>query len=934
MEAKTAALSTESDSSFDRNAERRRLEEDASRERNWKRWGPYLSERQWATVREDYSANGQCWDYFPHDHARSRAYRWGEDGLLGICDRQCRLVFALALWNGRDPILKERLFGLTGPEGNHGEDVKELYYYLDATPTYSYTKSLYKYPQAAFPYGELVEENRRRGRDEREYELLDTGVFDRNCYFDVFCEYAKAAPDDLCIRITVANRGSEAATLHLLPTLWFRNTWCWGRTGEGHTAKPTVRLAGDGTLLAQHQQLPPMRLAFESSPNTGIPTLFTDNETNRARLFGAANTSQYVKDSFHRFVIEGDATVVNPAHEGTKAAVHYQFEVAAEREIVLRLRLFAEEGTPTERFGAAFDRVFADRIREANAFYESVLPTAMTPEERNVARQGYAAIVHSRQFFHYIVRDWLAGDPAQPAPPPPRHHGRNHDWGHLYNRDILSMPDKWEYPWYAAWDLAFHMIPMARVDPEFAKEQLLLLLREWYMHPNGQIPAYEFEFSDVNPPVHAWAAWRVYKLTGPRSKRDRVFLRRVFDKLVINFTWWVNRKDTEGKHVFGGGFLGLDNIGVFDRSQPLPTGGHLEQADGTAWMAFYAATMLSMAIELAQEDSVYEDVASKFFEHFVAITDAMNTLGGSGLWDEKDGFYYDQLHANGQHIPLRVRSMVGLLPLIAVEVLEEGSIAKLPGFSKRMQWFLRNRRDLSRNISYMASSEHGHKAHRLLAIPSRERLERVLRYLLDEREFLGPYGIRALSRVHLDEPFRFDVNGHEWRVDYVPGEGNTGLFGGNSNWRGPIWFPVNYLLVEALERYHHFYGDSLEVEFPTGSGRKMSLRDAARELANRLGNLFLPDPSGARPCHGNDSRYADDPHFRELLVFPEYYQGDDGRGLGARYQGWSILGVACLEKVARLSRASVARPSSCVASKTTPDTKHFLSVICSATFAT
>jgi hypothetical protein len=906
---KVAARNTETDASLDRSAERRRLEEDASREHNWKRWGPYLSERQWATVREDYSANGECWDYFPHDHARSRAYRWGEDGLLGICDRQCRLAFALALWNGRDAILKERLFGLTGPEGNHGEDVKELYYYLDATPTYSYTKSLYKYPQAAFPYSELVRENRRRGREEREYELLETGVFDRNRYFDVFCEYAKAAPDDLCIRITAANRGAEAATLQVLPTLWFRNTWCWGRMGEGHTGKPTIQLTKDDRLLAEHEELSRMQLAFETNSRAGAPALlFTDNETNRERLFGAANTSPYVKDAFHRFVVEGDAAAVNHARTGTKVALRYRLELPAESEVVLRLRLFSDGAAPAERFGAAFDRVFAERIAEANAFYDSVLPARMTPEERNVARQGYAALLHSKQFFHYVVRDWLEGDPAQPTPPPARRRGRNHDWGHLYNRDIISMPDKWEYPWYAAWDLAFHMIPMARVDPHFAKEQLLLLLREWYMHPNGQIPAYEFAFSDVNPPVHAWAAWRVYKLTGPAGKRDRIFLRRVFDKLVINFTWWVNRKDTEGKHVFGGGFLGLDNIGVFDRSQPLPTGGHLEQADGTAWMAFYAATMLSMALELAQDDPVYEDVASKFFEHFVAITDAMNTLGGSGLWDETDGFYYDQLHANSQHVPLRVRSMVGLLPLIAVEVMEEESISKLPGFSKRMQWFLRNRQDLSRQISYMASSEHGHKAHRLLAIPSRERLERVLRYLLDEREFLGPYGIRALSRVHRDEPFRFDVNGHEWRVDYVPGEGNTGLFGGNSNWRGPIWLPVNYLLVEALERYHHFYGDSLQVEFPTGSGRKMSLRGAARELATRLGNLFLPDSSGARPCHGNDSCYSSDPHFRELLVFPEYYQGDDGRGLGARYQGWSILGIACLEKVARLPRTSVARP--------------------------
>jgi len=893
------AEASEANVFVDRGAERRRLEEDASRERNWKRWGPYLSERQWATVREDYSANGECWDYFPHDHARSRTYRWGEDGLLGICDRQCRLAFALALWNGRDPILKERLFGLTGPEGNHGEDVKELYYYLDATPTHSYAKSLYKYPQAAFPYRTLVEENRSRGRQEREYEILDTGAFEGDRYFDVFCEYAKNGSDDLCIRITVANRGLEAATLHILPTLWFRNTWSWGRTGEGHTAKPSIRLK-NGKLLAEHEELPRMRLAFEADSSTGAPVLlFTDNETNQERLFGAPNASPYVKDAFHRFVVDGDAAAVNPAQTGTKVALDYRLELPAGSETVLRLRLFDEDSAPPEWFGAAFERVFSQRIAEANAFYESVLPPQMTAEERNVARQGYAALLHSKQFFHYVVRDWLEGDPAQPAPPPLRRRGRNHDWEHLYNRDILSMPDKWEYPWYAAWDLAFHMIPMARIDPHFAKEQLLLLLREWYMHPNGQIPAYEFAFSDVNPPVHAWAAWRVYKLTGPAGKRDRIFLRRVFDKLVINFTWWVNRKDAEGKHVFGGGFLGLDNIGVFDRSQPLPTGGHLEQADGTAWMAFYAATMLSMALELAQEDPVYEDVASKFFEHFVAISDAMNTLGGSGLWDATDGFYYDQLHANGQHVPLRARSIVGLLPLIAVEVLEEQSITKLPGFSKRMQWFLRNRQDLSSHISYMESSEQGHEAHRLLAIPSRERLERVLRYLFDEREFLAPYGVRALSRIHRDHPYCFDVNGHEWRVDYVPGEGNTGLFGGNSNWRGPIWFPVNYLLVEALERYHHFYGDSLSVEYPTGSGRKRSLRDAANELASRLGSLFLPDPSGMRPCHGGDSRYARDPHFRDLVIFPEYSHGDDGRGLGARYQGWSILGVACLEKAAR-----------------------------------
>ncbi len=899
MAAKRTSEKTAVESAPAAGAERRRLEEDASRERNWKRWGPYLAERQWSTVREDYSAHGECWDYFSHDHARSRAYRWGEDGLLGITDRQCRLAFALALWNGRDPILKERLFGLTGPEGNHGEDVKEVYHYLESTPTHSLLESLYRYPQSAFPYGELVRENRSRGRERGEHELAHTGVLDEGRYFDVIATYAKASPDDVCIRITLANRGPEAATLHVLPTLWFRNTWSWGRSGEGHSApsaKPRLSLAADGAILVEHEELGRMRLAFDGAPGE---VLFTENETNQERLFGARNAGPWVKDAFHRYVVDGDGSAVNPAREGTKAAPHYVIEIPAGGSAELRLRLFAEDAAPRTPFGAAFGRVFETRRAEADAFYDELLPEAMTPEERNVARQGYAALLHSKQFFHYVVRDWLEGDPAHPVPPASRRHGRNADWGHLYNRDVISMPDKWEYPWYAAWDLAFHMIPMARVDPHFAKEQLLLLLREWYMHPNGQIPAYEFAFGDVNPPVHAWACWRVYKLTGAPGKRDRVFLRRAFDKLVINFTWWVNRKDAEGKHVFGGGFLGLDNIGVFDRSQPLPTGGHLEQADGTAWMAFYAATMLSIALELAQEDPVYEDVASKFFEHFIAITDAINTLGGSGLWDDQDGFYYDQLHANGRHQPLRVRSMVGLLPLIAVEVLEEEAIDRLPGFSKRLRWFLKNRPDLAKHIGTMAAAEHGGELHRLLAIPSRERLEGVLRHLFDEREFLAPHGLRALSRVHLEQPYRFVVDGHEHRVDYVPGEGNSGLFGGNSNWRGPIWFPVNYLLVEALERYHHFYGDTLEVECPAGSGTRMNLREASRELASRLGSLFLPDATGTRPCHGDDTRYAYDPHSRHLVTFPEYYHGDTGRGLGARFQGWSILGVACLEKVAR-----------------------------------
>ncbi len=890
--------------------ETRRLTEDASRETNWKRWGPYLSERQWGTVREDYSPGGSCWDYFPHDHARSRVYRWGEDGLLGITDRQGRLCFALALWNGRDPILKERLFGLTGPEGNHGEDVKEYYYYLDSTPTHSYMKALYKYPQAEFPYGWLAEENRRRGKDAPEFELVDTGVFDGNRYFDVVAEYAKASPDDILIRITVANRGAETAMFHLLPTLWFRNTWSWGRTGEGYWPRPNLSRHGKTRLLAEHASLGRYVLEAEPLRGTDAPEfLFTENESNFARLYGTGNTSRYVKDAFHEYVIHGQADAVNPQEIGTKAAVHYRLQVPAGGEAVVRLRLCAEAEAPQKPIGRDFDQTFSERHREADEFYAARVPAGLGTEERAVARQGYAGLLWSKQFFHYSVKDWLEGDPSQPSPAAERRYGRNNDWGHLYNRDVISMPDKWEYPWYAAWDLAFHMIPFAKVDPHFAKDQLTLFLREWYMHPNGQIPAYEFAFSDVNPPVHAWSAWRVYKMTGPKGHRDRRFLASVFQKLLINFTWWVNRKDVEGKHLFSGGFLGLDNIGVFDRSRPLPTGGHLEQADGTAWMAFYCSTMLAMALELASEDPSYEDVASKFFEHFVAIVDAINNLGGSGLWDETDGFYYDQLHVDGMHTPLRIRSMVGLIPLYAVEILEADVIEKLPGFAKRMQWFLTQRKDLARHISYMEhpkgvmarGAAHGH---RLLAIPSRERLERVLRYLLDENEFLAPYGIRSISRIHMNQPYVFRTNGDEFRVDYVPGESNTGLFGGNSNWRGPIWFPVNYLLVEALERYHHFYGDALKVECPTGSGRMMNLNEVANEIAGRLARIFLPDERGRRPCHGEDRRYAEDPHWRELVLFYEYFHGETGRGVGASHQtGWTALATRCLEALAAHKRS-------------------------------
>ena len=882
-------------------AEEARLREDALRKKNWKRWGPYLSERQWGTVREDYSAAGNPWEYFPHDHARSRAYRWGEDGLLGVADREGRLCFAIVLWNGRDPILKERLFGLTGPEGNHGEDVKEAYFYLDSTPTHSYMKALYKYPQAEFPYRLLSEENRRRGKEEPEFELHDTGVFEENRYFDVFAEYAKASPDDLLIRITVANRGPEPAPLSLLPTLWFRNTWSWGRTGEGYWPRPSIARETAQRLRADHSTLGRYDLVAGPGPDGSLPELlFTENETNLERLFGAANPSPHVKDAFHEYVVQGRKEAVNPEGTGTKAAALYTLEVPAGGEVTVRLRLSSGGKTTGDPLGDGFGKVFEARLREADDFFASRAPAGYSVEERRVARQAFAGLLWSKQFYHYIVKDWLEGDPSQPKPPEGRSRGRNRRWAHLYNRDVLSMPDKWEYPWFAAWDLAFHMIPFAEIDPEFAKAQILLFLREWYMHPNGQIPAYEFAFSDVNPPVHAWAAWQVYKRTGPPGKRDRVFLARAFQKLMLNFTWWVNRKDVHGDNVFSGGFLGLDNIGVFDRSQALPTGGHLEQADGTAWMAFYCSTMLSMALELAREDPVYDDVASKFFEHFIAIADAMNTLGGTGLWDEEDGFYYDHLHVDGQFLPLKLRSLVGLIPLIAAEAIEDEVTERLPGFRKRMNWFMENRRDLAHQIlcGGEANGGKGH-GHCLLAIPTKERLIRILAYLLDENEFLSPYGIRSLSRIYRYDPYVFRLGSGEYRVEYVPGESTMGLFGGNSNWRGPVWFPVNYLLIEALERYHHFYGDTLQVECPTGSGRMMNLGEVAKEISRRLANIFLPAGQNGRPCHGGATQYSEDPHWRDLVLFYEYFHGETGRGVGASHQtGWTALVVNLLTRTA------------------------------------
>jgi hypothetical protein len=866
-------------------AEHERLGEDTRREKNWKRWGPYLSERQWGTVREDYSEFGTCWEYFTHEHARSRAYRWGEDGLLGICDREGRLCFALALWNGRDPILKERLFGLGGPEGNHGEDVKECYFYLDSTPTHSYMKALYKYPQAEFPYQRLADENRRRSRLDPEFEILDTGVFAEDRYFDVFVEYAKVDPDDILIRITAINRGPEAAAFHILPTLWYRNTWSWGRSGEGYWPKPKIWRSGERQMSAEHASLGKFALEFEP----GGEALFTENETNFERVFDFHGASTYVKDSFHDYVIHGKSDAVNPESVGTKAAVYYKGDLGPGETRVWQLRLHPLPGNGQEAPAALIDQ----RIRETDAFYDSVL--TCRPEGRVISRQAYAGLLWSKQFFHYSVADWLEGDPSQPPPPPIRSHGRNCEWKHLYNRDVISMPDNWEYPWYAAWDLAFHMIPFAQIDPCFAKEQLLLLLREWYMNPNGQIPAYEFAFSDVNPPVHAWACWRVYKMTAPRGKRDHMFLSRVFQKLLLNFTWWVNRKDVAGKHVFSGGFLGLDNIGVFDRSRPLPGGGMLEQADGTAWMAFFCSTMLSMALELAREDPAYEDIASKFFEHFVAIADAMNTLGGNGLWDEQDGFYYDQLHAGGISMPMRVRSAVGTVPLFAVEVLEQEQIEAVPGFRRRMEWFLKNRRDLSQQISYMEASGQNAHAHRLLAIPSRSRLERVLHYLLDPNEFLSPYGIRSLSQIHRQHPFVLQVDGEQRRVDYEPGESTEPLFGGNSNWRGPVWFPTNYLLIEALERYHHFYGDDLRVECPTGSGNLMNLNQVAGEIAKRMSAIFLPDQAGRSAWQGDMRIFAENPHWRDMAWFFEYFHGDNGRGCGSNHQtGWTALIVRLL----------------------------------------
>ena len=871
-------------------AERARLDEAREHRVHWRRWGPYLSDRQWGTVREDYSSYGTAWDYFPHDHARSRAYRWGEDGILGISDNHQRLCFALALWNGRDPILKEHFFGLTGPQGNHGEDVKEQYFYLDNTPTHSYMRGLYKYPHAAYPYDDLVATNARRDRRQPEYELLDTGVFVDERYFDVTMEYAKAAADDLLIRITVANRGPEPASLHVLPTLWFRNTWSW----EVGAARPRLKAAGHGVIAAEHESLGRRWLVCDGEADL----LFTENDTNFAKLFGVPNGVPHVKDAFNEFVVHGRTDVLNPSGVGTKAAAHYRVTLAAGASSTIRLRL-TDAAAHDDMFGTAFDTLVSARRREADEFYATVIPERLSADAHNVMRQALAGMLWTKQWYHFDVRRWIDGDPAEPPPPPERRHGRNAEWTHLYNDDVVSMPDKWEYPWYAAWDLAFHTIPLALVDPDFAKDQLVLFLREWYMHPNGQLPAYEWAFGDVNPPVHAWAAWRVYKIDKrTRGTGDRLFLERVFQKLLLNFTWWVNRKDPDGRNIFQGGFLGLDNIGVFDRSATLPAGDHIEQSDATAWMAMFSLNMLAIALELAQDNAAYEDMASKFFEHFLRIAEAMSSgigVEGVDLWSETDGFFYDVLHTPDGGRQMKVRSVVGLVPLFSAHVVEPEVLARLPRFARRMQWFLENRPDLARLVTAQPVDDLTNR--RLLALVGPDRLTRVLRTMLDEREFLSPFGIRALSRYHIDHPYLLEINGRIHRVDYEPAESSSGFFGGNSNWRGPIWFPMNFLIVEALQRFDHFYRGDLKVEMPTGSGQFMTLWEAACDLSRRLTRIFLRDGDGRRPAHGGAERFTTGPHWRDLVLFYEYFHGDNGAGVGASHQtGWTGLVAKLLQQ--------------------------------------
>jgi len=874
--------------------EQRRLNETRERGIPWKKWGPYLSERQWGTIREDYSQDGNAWDYFTHDQSRSRAYRWGEDGLAGISDDKQQLCFAIALWNGRDAILKERLFGLTNSESNHGEDVKEYYFYLDSTPTHSYMKYLYKYPQHEFPYSDLVETSRGRSRDEFEYELLDTGVFEDDRYFDVFVEYAKAAPEDLLVRITVHNRGPEPASIHLLPTLWFRNTWSW----EKNAAKPALGQISNGVVHASHPQLRDCFLYCEGGPEL----LFTENESNATRLWAQPNASPYVKDAFHEYVIARKREAVNPARVGTKAAAHYILEVPAGGSKAVRLRLNAQTvAHPFDQFDAAFDQ----RQEEADEFYDWISPKNFTEDEKRVHRQALAGMLWTKQYYYFDLDRWLDEHDAHPLMGKSGRHSRNAEWFHMLNSDIISMPDKWEYPWYAAWDLAFHTLALSLVDFDFAKEQLLLMLRSLYSHPNGQIPAYEWNFSDVNPPVHAWATLFLFNVEKELGRADLRFLERAFQGLMLNFNWWLNRKDPEGRNVFAGGFLGLDNIGVFDRSAKLPTGGHLDQADGTAWMAFYCQNMLEIGLILADTDPMYEEIAYRFLEHFLWITYAMDRIGVNHdeMWDTQEGFFYDLLHfPNGDAVRLKVRSMVGLLPLCASTVFEHGVAARHPRLFELLSLFMKRHPEVVEKIAPADERSSGCAGRRLLAVCNKEKVKHILTYMLDENEFFGPYGIRSLSRYHLDHPFIFRVGQEEYRVQYLPAESNTGMFGGNSNWRGPVWMPVNGLLIRALLNLYQFYGDDFKVECPTGSGKMLTLFEAAREIGRRLSRIFLRDENGQRPVYGGNKKFQEDPHWKDHVLFYEYFHGDIGAGLGASHQtGWTGLIARTLDLFARLN---------------------------------
>ena len=877
--------------------EQRRLNDAREKQVPWKKWGPYLSERQWGTVREDYSKDGNAWDYFSHDQARSRAYRWGEDGLAGYCDDQQRLCFALALWNGRDPILKERLFGLTNSESNHGEDVKEYYFYLDSTPTHSYMKYLYKYPQSEYPYLDLVETNRRRSREEFEYELLDTGIFNEDKYFDVFVEYAKADPEDTLIRISVHNRGPEDAELHVLPTLWFRNTW----TREDGEKKPVLGKIDEEKIFASHPQLGNYTLQCEGATEL----LFTENETNTDRLWKHPNSSPFVKDAFHRYIISHETAAVNPSKMGTKAAAHYPLKVPAGGSKVLRLRLSTK---PTNDAFETFDQVFNDRHADADEFYERITPKELDEDERRVHRQALAGMLWSKQYYYFDLDKWLTEHDAHPMAGSGHRHSRNSDWFHMLNSDVISMPDKWEYPWYAAWDLAFHTIALSLVDFDFAKDQLLLMLRKHYAHPNGQIPAYEWNFGDVNPPVHAWATLFLYRIETQLGRADVRFLERSFHGLMLNFTWWVNRKDPQGRNVFAGGFLGLDNIGVFDRSAEVPNGGHLDQADGTAWMAFYCLSMLEIALILTEYDPIYEEMAYRFFEHFVWITYAMDRIGANHdeMWDEEDGFFYDLLHLpNGDAIRLKIRSLVGLLPLCAATVFEPGTAEKYPHLSELIALFRKRHPEVAAKVATADDrTSGGSGGRRLAAVCNKEKLTRILKYMLDENEFFSPYGIRSLSKYHLEHPFVFDLHGQEYKVQYLPAESNTGMFGGNSNWRGPVWMPMNALLIRGLLQMYPFYGPDFKVECPTGSGRYMTLFEVAKEIGHRLSKIFLRDKNGERPVYGGTKKFQDDPYWRDCILFHEYFHGDNGAGLGASHQtGWTGLIARSLDLFARLDPA-------------------------------